>query len=66
MKVVERYKQAKVLIKENKLDEANKVLEDLIFRVANYKRKGQEQVDGISIERWRTRIWTTIEKAGLL
>jgi hypothetical protein len=66
MRVFELYALAKKLIKENKLQEADALLEQIIFKIASFQRKGIKMVDEVDIETWRVRVWTTIEKAGLL
>ena len=63
------WENAQVLLKENKLEEADDVLMTLVWRIALYTMKGYNddyKIEGVKKAVWYEREWVAIEAAGLL
>jgi hypothetical protein len=61
--------QARTLLNENKLEQADNILMLLIWKLADYTMDGYPdsfKVENTSIAVWKERAWIAIEKAGLL
>ena len=59
----------KLLLEENKLEEADDKLMELIFKLSEYTLQGYKDeslVEGVKLETWKERAWYAIENAGLM
>lgn len=61
-----KYKTAKEFIKQENLKAADEYLEECLTELAIATLKGQTHIEGTSVNLWKTRVWSTIERAGLL
>lgn len=66
MTLKEKFKMAKSFLKEKKLQEADRMLDMCIVHLSKETLKGTTEIDGVNINLWKTRVWTTVENAGLL
>jgi hypothetical protein len=66
MTLREKFRLAKYHIKNNDLKTADYYLEHCLAKLSTATLNKQTQVEGISVDLWKTRVWRTIEKAGLL
>lgn len=62
IKIVDDYKQAKLLVEQGKVNLANQITENLIFKIAHLKRNNITIVDGLPIEKWRSKLWSLLYK----
>jgi hypothetical protein len=61
--------QARTLLNENKLEQADDVLMSLIWKLADYTMDGYPdsfKIEGVTKAVWYERAWTAIEVNGLL
>ena len=59
----------KLLLEENKLEEADDKLMELIFKLSEYTLQGYKDeslVEGVKLETWKERAWYANENAGLM
>ena len=61
-----KYKLAKANIKLRDLKSANYYLDLCLVHLSKATLNGVDHLEGASVDLWKTRVWTTIEKAGLL
>lgn len=66
MSLREKYKLAKKQIKVGNLQQADTLLDLCLVDLALATEKGITHIQKASVDLWKTRVWTTIEKAGLL
>lgn len=62
----EKYKLARTYLKQGEIKAADHVLDLCLVILSKETLKGSTQIEGVDINRWKTRVWVTIEKAGLL
>ena len=60
------FKQGKDFVKNNQLNKADECFDRCIAQLAECTVQGIREVEGASVDLWKSRVWTTIEKAGLL
>lgn len=66
MTLKDKFKMAKTYLKQQKLQEADRMLDMCIVHLSKETLKGTTEIDGVSVNLWKTRVWTAVEKAGLL
>ena len=66
MTLKEKFKAAKSYLKEGKIDQADRMLDLCIVHLSKLTLQGVTEVEGASVDLWKTRVWTAVEKAGLL
>jgi len=67
--VTPMWEKCREALNENNLEKADYLLMELIFKLADYTAKGYkgaDKIEGIRLEVWKERAWTTIEAYGLL
>lgn len=62
----QKYKLARTYLKQGDIKTADQVLDLCLVVLSKETLKGSTQIEGVDINRWKTRVWVTIEKAGLL
>ena len=60
------FKQGKEFVKNNKISKADECFDRCIAQLAECTVQGIEEIEGASVNLWKTRVWVAIEKAGLL
>jgi hypothetical protein len=60
------YKEGKEFVKNNKISKADECFDRCIAQLAECTMQGIKEVEGASVNLWKTRVWVAIEKAGLL
>mgnify|MGYP005987017017 CR=1 FL=1 len=60
------YKEGKEFVKNNKISKADECFDRCIAQLAECTMQGIKEVEGASVDLWKTRVWVQIEKAGLL
>ena len=60
------FKQGKDFVKNNQLNKADECFDRCIAQLAECTVQGIREVEGASVDLWKSRVWTAIEKAGLL
>ena len=60
------FKQGKDFVKNNQLNKADECFDRCIAQLAECTVQGIRKVEGASVDLWKSRVWTAIEKAGLL
>jgi len=60
------FKQGKDFVKNNQLNKADECFDRCIAQLAECTVQGIEEIEGASVNLWKTRVWVAIEKAGLL
>jgi len=60
------FKQGKEFVKNNKISKADECFDRCIAQLAECTMQGIKEVEGASVNLWKTRVWVAIEKAGLL
>ena len=66
MTLKEKYREAKKLLKEGKLTQADEMLDRCLVHLSKLTLQGEKATEGADLNLWKTRVWVTIEKAGLL
>ena len=60
------FKQGKDFVKSNQISKADECFDRCIAQLAECTVQGIREVEGASVDLWKSRVWTAIEKAGLL
>ena len=60
------FKQGKEFVKNNEISKADECFDRCIAQLAECTVQGVEEIEGASVNLWKTRVWVAIEKAGLL
>jgi len=60
------FKQGKEFVKNNEISKADECFDRCIAQLAQCTLQGIEEIEGASVNLWKTRVWVAIEKAGLL
>ena len=66
MSFKDKFKTAKKYLKEGDIKSADVMLDLCIVHLSKETLNGLTQIDGVDINLWKTRVWTAVEKAGLL
>ena len=66
MTLTEKYKEALRAVEGKDLVTADKLLDRCLLDLAKATEAGIERMEGTTVDIWKSRVWTTIEKAGLL
>jgi hypothetical protein len=66
MTLKEKYKLGRKFAKEGNIAQADKMFDLCIVHLSKETLNGAQQIEGVSIDLWKTRVWTAVEKAGLL
>lgn len=66
MSLKEKYKTAKKYLKAGDIKSADMMLDLCIVHLSKETLNGLTEIDGVDINLWKTRVWTAVEKAGLL
>jgi len=66
MSLKDKFKTAKKYLKEWDIKSADVMLDLCIVHLSKETLNGLTQIDGVDINLWKTRVWTAVEKAGLL
>ena len=62
----QKYKLVKTFLQAGDIKAADQVLDLCLVVLSKETLKGSTEIEGVDINRWKTRVWVTIEKAGLL
>jgi len=62
----EKFKTAKKFIKEGDIKSADVMLDLCIVHLSKETLNEVTEINGVDINLWKTRVWTAVEKAGLL
>jgi len=66
MSLKDKFKTAKKYIKEGDIPSADVMLDLCIVHLSKETLNGLTEIDGVDINLCKTRVWTAVEKAGLL
>ena len=66
MTLKEKFKLGRKFLKEGNIVKADRMFDMCIVHLSKETLKGTKQIDGVSVDLWKTRVWTAVEKAGLL
>ena len=66
MTIKEKFKLGKQNVKEGNLTLADRMFDMCIVHLSKATLRGDSFIEGASVNLWKTRVWTEIEKAGLL
>jgi hypothetical protein len=66
MTIKEKFKLGKQNVKEGNLTLADRMFDMCIVHLSKATLRGESYIEGASVNLWKTRVWTEIEKAGLL
>lgn len=66
MTLKEKYKLGRKFAKEGNITQADRMFDLCIVHLSKETLNGLQEIEGITIDLWKTRIWTAVEKAGLL
>jgi len=64
--LVNRFKLGKEYVKAGELEKADEEFDRCIVQLTEATLREQTEVEGVDIDLWKSRVWTEIEKAGLL
>jgi hypothetical protein len=65
-KIKDTFKQGKDFVKTNQLSKADECFDRCIVQLAQCTARNITEVEGASVDLWKSRVWVAIEKAGLL
>ena len=65
-KLTNTWKKALNLIEQGKTKEAVQALDTCLVITAIASEKGEETIDGVNVDLWKTRAWVKIEDLGVL
>lgn len=60
------YSTIRELIKQGDLDTAGQLCDEMLLHLAIKSSDGLKEIQGISVDLWKHRVWIEIENAGLL
>jgi len=66
MSLKDKFKTAKKYLKEGDVKSADVMLDLCIVHLSKETLNGITKIEGVDINLWKTRVWTAVEKAGLL
>ena len=66
MTLKEKYKLGRKFAKQGNIAQADRMFHLCIVHVSKETLNGVTEIEGVDINLWKTRIWTAVEKAGLL
>lgn len=66
MSLKEKYKTARKFLRAGDIKSADTMLDLCIVHLSKETLNGKTEIDGVDINLWKTRVWTVVEKAGLL
>ena len=66
MTLKEKFKLGRKFLKEGSINQADRMFDLCIVHLSKETLKGTKEIDGVDINLWKTRVWTAVEKAGLL
>ena len=66
MTLKEKFKLGRKFLKEGNVSQADRMFDMCIVHLSKETLNGTEEIDGVNINLWKTRVWTAVEKAGLL
>jgi len=66
MSLKDKFKTAKKYLKEDDVKSADVMLDLCIVHLSKETLNGITKIEGVDINLWKTRVWTAVEKAGLL
>ncbi len=64
--IKDTFKQGKDFVKTNQLSKADECFDRCIVQLAQCTVQNITEVEGASVDLWKSRVWVAIEKAGLL
>jgi|TARA_B110000977_G_C10982485_1_gene456695 hypothetical protein len=60
------FKEGREYVKLGELTKADESFDMCIAQLAEATLKGSKEIEGASVDLWKSRVWVAIEKAGLL
>lgn len=66
MTVKEKFKLGKQYLKKGEITLADRMFDLCIVHLSKATLRGDTHIEGASVDLWKSRVWTEIEKAGLL
>ena len=60
------FKEGREFVKNNEINKADECFDRCIAQLAECTLQDMDYVEGAPVDLWKTRVWTAIEKAGLL
>ena len=66
MTLKDKFKLGRKFLKEGSIPQADRMFDMCIVHLSKETLKGTKEIDGVSVNLWKTRVWTAVEKAGLL
>lgn len=66
MTLKDKFKLGREFLKEGSFSKADRMFDMCIVHLSKETLKGTKEIDGVSVDLWKTRVWTAVEKAGLL
>jgi hypothetical protein len=60
------YDQGREFVKKNQLERADKCFDMCIAQLAEATLRGVTEIEGSSVDLWKSRVWVAIERSGLL
>lgn len=66
MTLKEKFKLGRQFAKQGDLLQADKMFDLCIVQLSKETINGVKEIEGVDINLWKTRVWTAVEKAGLL
>tara|TARA_B110000285_G_C14779181_1_gene447689 strand:- start:79 stop:291 length:213 start_codon:yes stop_codon:yes gene_type:complete len=64
--IKDTFKQGKDFVKTNQLSKADECFDRCIAQLSQCTIQDITEVEGASVDLWKSRVWVAIEKAGLL
>jgi hypothetical protein len=66
MTLKEKFKLGRKFAKQGNINQADKMFDLCIVQLSKETINGATEIEGVDINLWKTRVWTAVEKAGLL
>lgn len=66
MTIKEKFKLGRQYVKQGNLVLADRMFDLCIVQLSKATIRGESFIEGATVDLWKTRVWTEVEKAGLL
>lgn len=66
MTIKDKFNLGRKYIRQGKITQGDRMFDLCLVQLSKATMDGSTHLEGVSLDLWKTRVWTAIEKAGLL